>query len=838
MGKSGGIDYLLSERNSEKKERIPPAEVLRGNPDLTKFLIDGTPYAQKYTSGVLSFAEYDLSPETKRSIMDSFEKVALFPGLREDQYTILWVQHQDKGRLELHWVVPNQELLSGKRLAPYYHRADMPRVNNWQEVINHDYKLSSPKEPDRKKTITLNGRLPPLKREAVKQINENIEALVKTGTLQSRMDILSFLQEAGFEIARVTPRAISVKNPDGGQNLRLKGALYDETFRDLRSLGEDYQYAQADYQRDLGENVDRAREKLAEQVQRRSDYLTGRYRLPTPELQVRAEPNLERNVAVPEEEFRGDTVSSERCAEIVNEAVVGSHHNRVYHESSIVPGNMGRKQDAGLSLGKTGENLLRESEGDQVAGMDAGHIAERNMGDQIGRESGGKIYRDSPRLSVGLDMRGKTLHQGWEILRGYYDGIRETFADRVRAIAEGFQRAREKLAGIFHEASHLFGRAEQPLTEASPDLDYSCARTDQALRTGGRTVGKRIRSLIDKKWEELRLFKTNINLSQYVASHGYKFDWMESYPNAAVMKNPEGEKIFITRWEGNQWHYFNPGDWYDKGTIIDLVQRQEKIPLGRVREILRPWLEDSPISVPSRSYVDNLTPVSISRQNAIESFYRGVCIRDSPLLEKKGLSPSTLSSERFMGMIWEDGKGNVLFPHYDEHGLSGYEIKGRDFTGFSEEGVEALWKSQKKFSDQRLVIVESAIDALSYHQLHGDTTARYIATGGSMSEHQKWLIESSIHEMPYDSKIVIAFDKDGQGDNFANEVLTLSSSSSFERHVPEMGADWNEELQMQKEKELQQEQQREQERIKNLEHTQKVERERNATRVLDYGMEM
>lgn len=255
--------------------------------------------------------------------MDSFEKVALFPGLREDQYNILWVQHQDKGRLELHWVVPNQELLSGKRLAPYYHRADMPRVNNWQEVINHDYKLSSPKEPDRKKTITLNGRLPPLKREAVKQINENIEALVQSDTLQSRMDVLNFLQEVGFEIARVTPRAISIKNPDGGQNLRLKGALYDETFRNLSSLGEEYKHAQADYQRDRGENVERARKQLAEQVQRRSDYLTGRYRFPTSEVQVRAEPNLERDIDVVEKEFRSHAVSSERSPEALNEAVVG-----------------------------------------------------------------------------------------------------------------------------------------------------------------------------------------------------------------------------------------------------------------------------------------------------------------------------------------------------------------------------------------------------------------------------------------------------------------------------------------------------------------------------------
>ena len=39
---------------------------------------------------------------------------------RKNQYSILWVEHQDKGRLELNFVIPNMELQSGKRLQPYY----------------------------------------------------------------------------------------------------------------------------------------------------------------------------------------------------------------------------------------------------------------------------------------------------------------------------------------------------------------------------------------------------------------------------------------------------------------------------------------------------------------------------------------------------------------------------------------------------------------------------------------------------------------------------------------------------------------------------------------------
>lgn len=835
IGKSGGIDYLLSERTSEKKERNPPAEVLRGNPDLTKSIIDATSYAQKYTSGVLSFAEYDLSVEVKHRIMDSFEKLALFPGLREDQYNILWVQHQDKGRLELHWVVPNQELLSGKRLAPYYHRADMPRVNSWQEVVNYDCNLSSPKEPDRKKTITLNGRLPPLKREAVKQINENIEALVKAGDLQSRMDVLSFLQEAGFEIARVTPRAISIKNPDGGQNLRLKGALYDETFRDLNALGENYPHAQADYQRDLGENITRARERLTEQVQRRSDYLTKRYRIPTPKLQARAERSLERDVEVSEEYFGRDTLSPERSAESVTEKMVGSDRGRILPESVAVPGDMGRKQDDGLSSRKSGENLHRESEGDQMARVDSGTLEQKNMGHPIAGRREREVYRDSPRLSRWLDMREETLHQGWEILRGHYDGIRDTLAERLRAIAEGFKEAGRRFAELLHETSEFFRRTEHPLAEASPGLERSCERTDPSLRSGHGDFGERIRIVKDQKAEELELFQSDINLSEYVATQGYSFDRKESHPNAAMMVNAEGEKLIITRGEGCRWRYFSVEDGNDKGSIVEFVQQRQMASLGRVRQILSPWLESSPVSVPSDAYADFLVPMSKTRQNVLESFYRGCFSQNGHLLEKIGLTTSTIDCERFMGMFREDHQGNILFPHYDAQGLSGYEIKGRDFAGFSENGVKALWESQKKTSDTRLVIVESALNALSYHQMYGDAKTRYISTGGDLSHSQRDLVESAIQEMPADSKVVLGFSNTKKGREWSEAVeMWVLAPVSFERQSPKMGKDWNEELQerMRQEKELQ----LEQERAREWEL--RMERERNMTRSRGYGLEM
>ncbi len=100
---------------------------------------------QKYTSGVLSFAEQDLPPGQRETLMASFERV-LMPGLDKDQYSVLWVEHRDKGRLELNFLIPNTELLTGKRLQPYYDRADRPRID---ASADHRERQSGAARPER-----------------------------------------------------------------------------------------------------------------------------------------------------------------------------------------------------------------------------------------------------------------------------------------------------------------------------------------------------------------------------------------------------------------------------------------------------------------------------------------------------------------------------------------------------------------------------------------------------------------------------------------------------------------------------------------------------------------
>lgn len=93
-----------------------PPEVLRGDINRTRELIDSSNRKWTYSTGVLSFAPKDNPTEAQQSaLMDDFERLA-FPGLWQYQYDMMWVRHRHTSevRVELHFSTPRTELLSGK----------------------------------------------------------------------------------------------------------------------------------------------------------------------------------------------------------------------------------------------------------------------------------------------------------------------------------------------------------------------------------------------------------------------------------------------------------------------------------------------------------------------------------------------------------------------------------------------------------------------------------------------------------------------------------------------------------------------------------------------------
>ncbi|MBR7443033.1 relaxase/mobilization nuclease domain-containing protein, partial [Klebsiella pneumoniae] len=267
---SGPVDYLLG-----KDRQREQASVLRGNPEYVRELIDGCDFARAYTSGVLSFQEPDIADAEKSRLMDEWE-YTLLPGLDRDQYACLWVEHRDKGRLELNFVIPNIELQSGKRLQPYFDRADRPRVNAWQTLTNDRLGLRDPNDPTYRRPLTQASDLPRDKQQAAERITAGLMNLMQQGVIRSRQDVVTQLESYGLTVARETKSSISIADPDGGRNIRLKGMIYERDFKFGEGLRGEIEAAGAGYRaerearvREAGDVYQRGTAiKLAEHQQR------------------------------------------------------------------------------------------------------------------------------------------------------------------------------------------------------------------------------------------------------------------------------------------------------------------------------------------------------------------------------------------------------------------------------------------------------------------------------------------------------------------------------------------------------------------------------------------
>jgi hypothetical protein len=297
---------------------------------------------------------------------------------------------------------------------------------------------------------------------------------------------------------------------------------------------------------------------------------------------------------------------------------------------------------------------------------------------------------------------------------------------------------------------------------------------------------------------ELEAFKTSIDLRAYAAAQGYQLDKRDSWRGSAVMRHPAGHKIVIKRGSDGHYVYFSVRRDGDNGSIIDFVQYRQNLSLGAVRKELRPWIGQPPVPVPVFSPLLKTT----KDRMRVETEYRKMQdARRHPYLEnERALPAALLQHERFAGRVRMDARGNAVFPHFDAEGLCGYEIKNSGFTGFAAGGTKGLWFSHARLDDNRLVLCESAIDAMSHHALFpADDRARYASIGGKPNPLQPELIRAAVARMPADSEIVAAMDADADGAKLAGVVrqaveLTGRSDLRFVVHESIGCKDWNDEL--------------------------------------------
>lgn len=265
-GGIGAVNYCLNDRTEQGTARV-----IKGNEAETRAIISQIPYKQKTTFGVLSFSEApnEISEQTKAELIADFEK-HLFCGM-EKRVNILWIEHTDKGRLELNFIIPKIDLESGKSYNPYFHEFDSERIKAWQQLQNDTHKFTDPQDPAHAQSVSVKGKGKNIK-ELLQQ-GKDLETLlyqeVAQGNLNSKAEIIQLLQDSGIHIHRNGKDYISIRlNETDKKSVKMKGVIFENEFTDRESISitklTERLTSQSDErsQTDISERIERNRRKL------------------------------------------------------------------------------------------------------------------------------------------------------------------------------------------------------------------------------------------------------------------------------------------------------------------------------------------------------------------------------------------------------------------------------------------------------------------------------------------------------------------------------------------------------------------------------------------------
>ncbi|GAA8614849.1 hypothetical protein HpDR69_08310 [Helicobacter pylori] len=251
----GSVNYLLNERVEQGT-----AKVLKGDANLTKSLLLSLTQKHKACVGCLSFEESNIDENLKHELIESFEKALLTESM-QNRYNILWVEHTDKGRLELNFVIPKIDLGKQKAFNPYYHKVDLKRIDTWQNVVNLKYTFTNPKDLEKQQISNYHNTKTPQGKaifKNYKELDNYLYNAVTQGLLNSRAEIIELLQASNYEITRQGKDYISVKLPNQQKAKRLKGIIYDERFTEQRLIEQEL--------REYSQNKDTSRERDTREI--------------------------------------------------------------------------------------------------------------------------------------------------------------------------------------------------------------------------------------------------------------------------------------------------------------------------------------------------------------------------------------------------------------------------------------------------------------------------------------------------------------------------------------------------------------------------------------------
>ncbi len=284
--------------------------------------------------------------------------------------------------------------------------------------------------------------------------------------------------------------------------------------------------------------------------------------------------------------------------------------------------------------------------------------------------------------------------------------------------------------------------------------------------------------------------KRDIDIRAVALAYGFTFDRTMKWAGHEGYRRGK-EKLYISQkpWGGFFWNARSS----DKGSVIDFVMRYGNARSAKEAiDELNGWTGGCVIRPVAAEHPKDHSAVQ-RRVSLMKDTFRHAYLETC-----RGIPAAELQHWRMRGRVKIDRHENAIFPHRDMTEITGYEIRGPGFKGFSKGGSRALWESKTSVEDTELVFSEAAIKAMAFHVLHDHGRMRLASTAGTISNSQKGLIANAIRGLPR-GVVTAARDADAGGDKWTAEIHAAFREAGrhlagFREWAPERHKDFDEEL--------------------------------------------
>jgi hypothetical protein len=256
-------------------------------------------------------------------------------------------------------------------------------------------------------------------------------------------------------------------------------------------------------------------------------------------------------------------------------------------------------------------------------------------------------------------------------------------------------------------------------------------------------------------------FRREISIIELASAHGYVLEYKKGLRTPVLYHPAQEDRIIILdpRNPANQG-YWNPVNEADKGSLIHFVKNRlgKLFPLqagaseiANVNRVLYQYLRVDPfVRQQNRQLINYEALENLETAGFLPEAYALKPLVQTGFFTHRDIALETLKRPEFAGAIFNvqhtDPQrpglkySNTAFPYFvaAHERMVGLEIRNSNYKSHAEgsDRSHGVWHSNLPAKLERIVLVESALDALSYQELKQQTNNLYISFGGNLTLNQ------------------------------------------------------------------------------------------------------